>query len=61
MPLLNEGASIILNGSIRATDGREDFGLYAASKLSAVVADVFLSGRCGWGRAELGWAVHGGS
>ncbi|WP_367435911.1 SDR family NAD(P)-dependent oxidoreductase [Streptomyces celluloflavus] len=32
LPLLNEGASVILNDSIRADDGRETFGLYAASK-----------------------------
>jgi NAD(P)-dependent dehydrogenase (short-subunit alcohol dehydrogenase family) len=32
LPLLNEGASVILNGSIRADDGWADFGLYAASK-----------------------------
>ena len=32
LPLLNEGASVILNGSIRADDGWENFGLYAASK-----------------------------
>jgi len=32
LPLLNRGASIILNGSIRADDGWENFGLYAASK-----------------------------
>ncbi|MDT0268853.1 SDR family oxidoreductase [Streptomyces sp. DSM 44915] len=32
VPLLNEGASVILNASIRAADGWADFGLYAASK-----------------------------
>ncbi|WP_093804371.1 SDR family NAD(P)-dependent oxidoreductase [Streptomyces sp. Wb2n-11] len=32
LPLLNDGASVILNDSIRADDGRENFGLYAASK-----------------------------
>jgi NAD(P)-dependent dehydrogenase (short-subunit alcohol dehydrogenase family) len=32
LPLLNVGASVILNDSIRADDGREAFGLYAASK-----------------------------
>ncbi|MFH8589623.1 SDR family NAD(P)-dependent oxidoreductase [Streptomyces celluloflavus] len=32
LPLLNQGASVILNDSIRADDGRETFGLYAASK-----------------------------
>ncbi|ANS62413.1 oxidoreductase [Streptomyces lincolnensis] len=32
LPLLNDGASVILNDSIRADDGREAFGLYAASK-----------------------------
>ncbi|KAF4408517.1 MULTISPECIES: SDR family NAD(P)-dependent oxidoreductase [Streptomyces] len=32
LPLLNDGASVILNDSIRADDGRETFGLYAASK-----------------------------
>jgi NAD(P)-dependent dehydrogenase (short-subunit alcohol dehydrogenase family) len=32
VPLLNEGASIILNSSIRADDGQENFGLYSASK-----------------------------
>jgi NAD(P)-dependent dehydrogenase (short-subunit alcohol dehydrogenase family) len=32
LPLLNEGASIILNSSVRADDGVEAFGAYAASK-----------------------------
>jgi NAD(P)-dependent dehydrogenase (short-subunit alcohol dehydrogenase family) len=32
LPLLNDGASVILNDSIRADDGQENFGLYAASK-----------------------------
>ncbi|OIK23086.1 SDR family NAD(P)-dependent oxidoreductase [Streptomyces malaysiense] len=32
LPLLNDGASVIFNDSIRADDGRETFGLYAASK-----------------------------
>ncbi|MFQ6142322.1 SDR family NAD(P)-dependent oxidoreductase [Streptomyces seoulensis] len=32
LPLLNDGASVILNDSVRADDGREAFGLYAASK-----------------------------
>jgi NAD(P)-dependent dehydrogenase (short-subunit alcohol dehydrogenase family) len=32
LPLLNGGASIILNSSIRADDGWENFGLYSASK-----------------------------
>ncbi|MFE6285584.1 SDR family NAD(P)-dependent oxidoreductase [Streptomyces sp. NPDC057877] len=32
LPLLNDGASVIVNDSIRADDGREAFGLYAASK-----------------------------
>jgi NAD(P)-dependent dehydrogenase (short-subunit alcohol dehydrogenase family) len=32
LPLLNDGASVIYNDSIRADDGRETFGLYAASK-----------------------------
>lgn len=32
LPLLNPGASVILNASIRADDGWADFGLYAASK-----------------------------
>ncbi|WP_052868774.1 SDR family NAD(P)-dependent oxidoreductase [Streptomyces niger] len=32
LPLLNDRASVILNDSIRADDGREAFGLYAASK-----------------------------
>ncbi|MGW5019529.1 SDR family oxidoreductase [Streptomyces cacaoi] len=32
LPLLNDGASVIFNDSIRADDGRENFGLYAASK-----------------------------
>lgn len=32
LPLLNDGASVVLNDSIRADDGREAFGLYAASK-----------------------------
>ncbi|GGM21259.1 oxidoreductase [Streptomyces fumigatiscleroticus] len=32
LPLLNDGAAVILNDSIRADDGREAFGLYAASK-----------------------------
>ncbi|WP_043678284.1 SDR family oxidoreductase [Streptomyces xylophagus] len=32
LPLLNDGASVILNDSIRADDGWETFGLYAASK-----------------------------
>ncbi|MFJ7073552.1 SDR family NAD(P)-dependent oxidoreductase [Streptomyces sp. NPDC098781] len=32
LPLLNHGASVVLNDSIRADDGRETFGLYAASK-----------------------------
>ncbi|MGW1319778.1 SDR family oxidoreductase [Streptomyces sp. NPDC002426] len=32
LPLLNNGASVIFNDSIRADDGRETFGLYAASK-----------------------------
>ncbi|MET7291582.1 SDR family oxidoreductase [Streptomyces griseoloalbus] len=32
LPLLNDGASVILNASVRADDGWEDYGLYAASK-----------------------------
>jgi NAD(P)-dependent dehydrogenase (short-subunit alcohol dehydrogenase family) len=32
VPLFNDGASVVLNGSIRAADGWQDFGLYAASK-----------------------------
>lgn len=32
VPLFNEGASVILNASIRADDGWANFGLYAASK-----------------------------
>ncbi|MES0837349.1 SDR family NAD(P)-dependent oxidoreductase [Nocardiopsis tropica] len=32
LPLLGEGASVVLNASIRADDGWEDYGLYAASK-----------------------------
>ncbi|MET0896738.1 MAG: SDR family oxidoreductase [Mycobacterium sp.] len=32
LPLFNKGASIILNSSIRADDGWENFGLYSASK-----------------------------
>lgn len=32
VPLLNEGASVILNASLRADDGWKNFGLYSASK-----------------------------
>ncbi|WP_369068450.1 SDR family NAD(P)-dependent oxidoreductase [Kineococcus terrestris] len=32
LPLLNEGASVIVNSSVRADDGVEGFGTYAASK-----------------------------
>ncbi|WP_329033764.1 SDR family oxidoreductase [Streptomyces sp. NBC_01725] len=32
LPLLNDGASVILNSSVRADDGVEAFGTYAASK-----------------------------
>ena len=32
LPLLNDGSSVILNSSTRADDGRENFGLYSASK-----------------------------
>jgi NAD(P)-dependent dehydrogenase (short-subunit alcohol dehydrogenase family) len=32
LPLLNEGASVIINSSVRADDGVEGFGTYAASK-----------------------------
>ncbi|ADB31501.1 short-chain dehydrogenase/reductase SDR [Kribbella flavida DSM 17836] len=32
LPLLNEGASVIINLSVRADDGVESFGTYAASK-----------------------------
>ncbi|MFI5931779.1 SDR family NAD(P)-dependent oxidoreductase [Actinoplanes sp. NPDC051494] len=32
LPLLNDGASVILNSSVRADDGREAFGAYSASK-----------------------------
>lgn len=32
VPLFNNGASVILNSSIRADDGWENFGLYSASK-----------------------------
>ena len=32
LPLLNDGASVILNGSSAATHGGEAFGVYAASK-----------------------------
>ncbi|MEV1026029.1 SDR family oxidoreductase [Streptomyces sp. NPDC050264] len=32
LPLFNEGASVILNASIRAGDGWENYGLYSASK-----------------------------
>ncbi|GAB2926375.1 SDR family NAD(P)-dependent oxidoreductase [Streptomyces mayteni] len=32
LPLLNDGASVIINSSVRADDGVEAFGTYAASK-----------------------------
>lgn len=32
LPLLNEGAAVIVNSSVRADDGRAAFGTYAASK-----------------------------
>lgn len=32
VPLFNHGASVVLNSSIRADDGWENFGLYSASK-----------------------------
>jgi len=32
LPLLNDGASVIVNSSVRADDGRAAFGTYAASK-----------------------------
>lgn len=32
LPLLNDGATVIINSSVRADDGRPDYGLYAASK-----------------------------
>ncbi|MGV9796544.1 SDR family NAD(P)-dependent oxidoreductase [Mycobacterium sp. NPDC003449] len=32
VPLLTEGASVVINSSIRADDGLENFGLYSASK-----------------------------
>ncbi|GAA3722516.1 SDR family NAD(P)-dependent oxidoreductase [Streptomyces tremellae] len=32
LPLLNDGASVILNSSVRADDGAPAFGVYAASK-----------------------------
>jgi len=32
LPLFNDGASVIINSSIRADDGWENFGLYSASK-----------------------------
>ncbi|TDD06431.1 glucose 1-dehydrogenase [Nonomuraea deserti] len=32
LPLLNKGASVIVNSSVRADDGIETFGAYAASK-----------------------------
>ncbi|GAB3603464.1 SDR family oxidoreductase [Kineococcus gypseus] len=32
LPLLNEGAAVIVNSSVRADDGVEGFGTYAASK-----------------------------
>ncbi|MFB9931402.1 SDR family oxidoreductase [Amycolatopsis halotolerans] len=32
LPLLNKGASVILNSSVRADDGLEAFGTYSASK-----------------------------
>ncbi|MET7574732.1 SDR family oxidoreductase [Streptomyces sp. NPDC005492] len=32
LPLLNDGASVIVNDSVRADDGWETFGLYSASK-----------------------------
>jgi NAD(P)-dependent dehydrogenase (short-subunit alcohol dehydrogenase family) len=32
LPLLNDGASVILNSSVRADDGQEAFGTYAATK-----------------------------
>ncbi|MDJ1135124.1 SDR family NAD(P)-dependent oxidoreductase [Streptomyces iconiensis] len=32
VPLLNEGAAVILNASTRAVDGWDNFGIYAASK-----------------------------
>ncbi|GAA4691118.1 hypothetical protein GCM10023215_29960 [Pseudonocardia yuanmonensis] len=31
LPLLNDGASVILNSSVRADDGVEAFGTYATS------------------------------
>jgi NAD(P)-dependent dehydrogenase (short-subunit alcohol dehydrogenase family) len=36
VPLLNTGASVILNASIRAHDGFLNFGLYSASKAAVV-------------------------
>jgi NAD(P)-dependent dehydrogenase (short-subunit alcohol dehydrogenase family) len=36
VPLLNPGASVILNASIRAQDGFLNFGLYSASKAAVV-------------------------
>lgn len=32
LPLFNDGASVIVNSSVRADDGVESFGVYAASK-----------------------------
>jgi NAD(P)-dependent dehydrogenase (short-subunit alcohol dehydrogenase family) len=35
VPLLNEGASVIVNSSLRAADGWAGFGLYSAAKAAA--------------------------
>jgi NAD(P)-dependent dehydrogenase (short-subunit alcohol dehydrogenase family) len=32
LPLFNDGASVVVNSSIRAADGLQNFGLYSASK-----------------------------
>ncbi|WP_331748292.1 SDR family oxidoreductase [Streptomyces chartreusis] len=36
VPLLNDGASVVLNASIRAHDGWQNFGLYSASKAAVI-------------------------
>jgi NAD(P)-dependent dehydrogenase (short-subunit alcohol dehydrogenase family) len=48
LPLLNDGASVILNSSVRADDGVAAFGTYAASKAAirsfALGANLYVDG-----------------
>ena len=46
LPLLNDGGSIILNGSVASVKGTAAFGVYAARKLPSLHMEVFATSLC---------------